>query len=125
MSTKSVSELIEAYIKIRDRRSELEAERTKLAEIMDRIEQELRTRAAAEGVEGFKTAHGSTYNTVTLKASIADWGVFSRWMVENDALDFVERRVRSKEVEAFLEANGDTPPGVTTSREIATRIRRS
>lgn len=124
----SVDTLVSVYIKIRNARAantrEYEAKDKELSAQLKQVEQELTRRAQAEGVEGFKTEHGTTYLDTSVKASIRDDTAFFAWIKQHDAFDFLERRVKGSEVKKYIENHeGALPPGIDVFKEITTKVR--
>lgn len=125
-----IDRMVEVYIKLRDRRaartSQYEKEDKEDREKMAVIENELLRRATAEGVTGFKTEHGVTYSDVKYVCSGADWGAFYDWIVENNAFDMLERRIKSTTVKTYMEENdGAVPPGVNVMTIRQMKVRRN
>jgi len=131
MTDVTVDRLVATYIKIRDARAAASAEHrqkdAELKEKMDLINNALLAKAHEDGVTGFKVAGvGTTYIDVELQCSGADWGVFYNWMKENDALDMLERRIKSTEIKKYMdEHEGAIPPGVNTFSQQIMKIRKS
>lgn len=126
----SVDKLVDVYIKLRDRRaartSQYEKEDKTDKEKMEVVEAALLKRAEEEGVTGFKTEHGTTYVDVKYLCSGADWGAFYNWMKENDALDMLERRIKSTSIKTYMEENeGAIPPGVNVMSVRQMKVRRN
>jgi len=54
-----------------------------------------------------------------------DWDSFKTFMVENDALDLVERRISQLNMAKFLEENPDNiPPGLSSESEYAITVKK-
>ncbi len=125
-----VDKLVKIYVKIRDA---LSAEKKKFDAIeadykgqMAMVATELKARAQAEGVDGFKTEFGTVYLSETMKTSCADWGVFGEFLKTHDPLEFMEKRISSTAVKEYMKQNeGQLPPGVSVFREIEARVRRA
>mgnify|MGYP001308262182 CR=1 FL=1 len=124
--------VVERMLHIRDARAALkaayEAEDKALRTQYERGEAWLLNELHATGAQSMKfTAVGATiYETSTLRAGIADWPAFSRWVVDNDELDMLQRRVSTTTLKSFMDQNENTPPpGVTTSSVRSINIRRT
>lgn len=121
--------MVRAYMKMRERRSQLkrEFEETdgKIKAQMEMIETEFLKMFQETGTKNLKTEMGTVFTAETTKASIADWGTFAEWVRANNALEFLEQRVKAKEVTTYLEEHGELPPGINTHRERNVRIRKS
>lgn len=125
-----VDRLVKIYVKIRDAKAAKvkahDAEIKVLDTQMAQIATELKSRAQADGVEGYKTDFGTVYMAVNFKTSCQDWGAFYDWIKQNDAIDFLERRIASSKVKDFMETNdGALPPGVSIFKELQARVRRA
>ena len=131
MSDVSIDRLVATYIKIRDARAAASSAHKKrdaeLKEQLDLINNALLAKAHEDGVTGFTVKGvGTTYIDVDLQCSGADWGVFYTWMKENDALDMLERRIKSTSVKAYMDAHeGAVPPGINTFSQQVMKIRKS
>lgn len=131
MSEVTVDRLVAIYIKIRDARAAASSEHrqkdAELKEKLDMINNALLARAHEAGVTGFKVAGmGTTYIDVELQCSGADWGAFYTWMKENDAMDMLERRIKSTAIKEYMEAHeGMVPPGVNTFAQQIMKVRKS
>lgn len=121
--------LARVYRKIRDARSDLKREYEerdgKLKEQLETIEHHLMALLNEDGASSVKTEFGTIYTSETAKVSVADWGALAEWIRENDALEFLEQRVRATEVNNYLEQHKELPPGVNLYRERNVRVRKS
>jgi hypothetical protein len=120
--------LVKVYLKIREQR----AANNKAAKDADdelkkqlaTVNAELLSRMHKRGNEGFKTPHGAVYKAIVVQVTIADDSVFFPWVKEHDALDFLERRVKSTEVQKYMKEHGAAPPGLTIFKEEEARVRK-
>lgn len=125
-----IDRLVKIYVKIRDAKSAAQKEFDALKKTFDEklasIATELKARAQAEGVEGFKTDEGTVYLSETMKTSCGDWNAFGLFLKEHDPLEFLEKRISSTAIKEFMKQNeGQLPPGVTIFKEIEAKIRRA
>ena len=125
-----IDKLVKIYVKIRDA---LSAEKKKYETIeaefkgqMAMIATELKARAQAEGVEGFRTDFGTVYMSETMKTSCADWSAFGEFLKDHDPLEFLEKRISSTAIKEYMkQTDGQLPPGVSIFKELEARVRRS
>ena len=125
-----IDKLVKIYVKIRDA---LSAEKKKYETIeaefkgqMAMIATELKARAQAEGVEGFRTDFGTVYMSETMKTSCADWSAFGDFLKDHDPLEFLEKRISSTAIKEYMkQTDGQLPPGVSIFKELEARVRRS
>lgn len=125
-----VDRLVKIYVKIRDAKAAKnkahDAEIKELDDQMRAVAAELKSRAQADGVEGYRTDFGTVYMAVDIKTSCQDWGAFYDWIKQNDALDFLERRISSSKVSGYMESTGgELPPGVNIFKTLEARVRRA
>lgn len=99
--------------------AELEADQNKLkALLLDHLNK--------TGSKSIATDFGTAYRTEKIKPSAADWAEIQRWIVENDAFDLLEKRLKSTFIKDFMDANeGRIPPGVNVHREFEVSVRRA
>lgn len=125
-----IDELVEKYIKIRDKlatlKAEYEAEVAKYKTVQEKIEASLLLKFNELGVDSMKTASGTAYVSVQSRASIADWDSFRQFLsTQEDPYIYVERRVSKAAVEQYKAVHADLPPGVSWSETRGINFRRS
>ena len=77
-------------------------------------------------VKHMATDLGTMYIEKVQKASCSDWLAYRQWMVENDALDGIEKRVTQSFIKQYEEDNeGALPPGITVFKEQVARVRKA
>jgi len=121
--------LVRVYIKMREARSalkrEFEQRDADLKEKMSRIEAALIAGLSETGADSVRTNSGTVFTTEVSRASVADWSALADWIVQNNAVEFLEQRVKSTAVSEYMEQTGELPPGVNLHRERVVRIRKS
>src|SRR5688572_25937677 len=105
-----LNELVEKYIKLRDRKTAIKAEYDgKVAEIdglLDRLEVVLLKTFNETGMESVRTSAGTAYRSLRTSATVADWDAFFAYVKAHEAFDLLERRCSKVTVEQFKAANG-------------------
>jgi hypothetical protein len=124
-----VDRLTKAYIKIRDKRSELrkayEAEDSVLKEKLDTIQSALLDYCKDHNVDSVRTPNGLFYRTTSTRYWTSDWEAMNRFILENELPEFYEKRLNQGVVREFLEENPETvPPGLNTTSEYSIRVRK-
>ena len=117
------------YVKIRDKRSDLkkayEAEDQKLKDQMETINGFFMETLTALGVESARTKHGTVYKSIDVKPSCDDWSVFGDWIIENNAIEALERRVKKSFITDYMAENKDgLPPGISVMKEFIIKVLR-
>lgn len=109
-----VDTLCKIYVKIRTAKSELTKDyETKLAELdgkLDHVAAVMKDKLAEAGAKSIKTEHGTVYATTKTRFYPMDFGAFGAWIVKNDAIDLLEKRVAQSNMAKWLEENPTNPP---------------
>lgn len=126
----TLDRLAKVYIKIRDKRAELnrafEAEDQRMKAAQAEIANEMKDRLQALGVKSAKTEHGTVSLSTKTRYYAQDWEAFGRFVVEHDAPFLYEKRVAQGAMAEFLENNpGVVPPGLNTMSEVDVSVRKS
>lgn len=124
-----VSELVDKYIQIRDRKAQLkkeyEAKVAPLEEAHAKIEAKFLELMHKTGTDSFKTEFGTAYRTTRSSVTVADRDAFMTYIRENDEWPLLEVRPSKAAVETFKDAHEELPPGLNYREEIVVNIRRS
>lgn len=130
MQSPTVDDYVAQYVKLRDfLKKETDAfdERLKpYNDAMKLFEAQLGQKMLDDGVESFKTEHGTAYKTSTMSVRIADKDSFVRYVIGEQAWGLVDFRPLKEGVKEFMDENGATPPpGVDITFVTNVRVRRS
>lgn len=124
-----LSELVEAYIKLRDKKAELKAEYDgkvlMIQEKLDKIELKLLETFNRAGMDSVKTEAGTAYRTTRSSASVADRDAFMRFVMERGEWPLLEVRCSKQAVEQYKAANEELPPGINWKDEVVVNVRRT
>lgn len=126
-----IDQLVETYIKLRQKLSQLEAEydekKRPLKEAQEKIEALMLVKFGEMGVDSMKTQAGTAYIAVRSSATVADWDSFREFLDrQDDPYMFVERRVSKTAVEQYKAAHkNDLPPGINWREERVVNFRRT
>tara|TARA_R100001463_G_scaffold8431_6_gene25838 strand:+ start:843 stop:1247 length:405 start_codon:yes stop_codon:yes gene_type:complete len=124
----TVDQVIEAYLKYRNKKEALEAQiKEQVKELKDKmakLEAWIKTKADAEGVTSFKTAHGTAFVTTNDYANVADWDAVLAFIKENDAYDILEKRVSKNAVRGYIDQQKAVPSGVNYGTRIDVNVRK-
>jgi len=123
-----VDKITEAYIKVRDERSELKKEYEEkdgeLLKLLDGFEQQLLEICKEIGVESLKTPVGTATRVVKERVWASDWDAFKQFAMDHDALDLFEKRIAQRAFFDFLEENPDIVAPVNIDRKYGITVRR-
>lgn len=124
----TVDEVVAAYIKLRLKKEQMEAEvkaeTKKIVEKMDKFEAWLKEQADAQGVTSFKTKHGTAFLKTTDYTNVENWDAVLAFILENNAFDLLNKAVSKVAVRGYIEANKAVPPGVNYGTKIEVEVRK-
>jgi hypothetical protein len=127
--TVSVDKLVNAYAKIRDKRSELTSkykeEEGALREKQDKVKLALLSYCKEHEVDSVRTASGLFYRTVKQRYWTSDWESMHKFVMEHNLPEFLEKRLNQTHVRQFLEDNPDLlPAGLNVDSEYTISVRK-
>lgn len=126
-SSVTMDRLTRVYIKMRDKLAaitrEYEAQEAAIKAQQAEVAGAMKDIIQKAGGTGMKTEYG----TVSLKTSTRyyaqDWEAMYRFIVDNDAVHLLEKRIAQKNMSEFLETNPNMlPPGLNTMSEITVSV---
>lgn len=125
----SVDKLVNAYAKIRDRRSELTSkykeEEGELREQQDKVKLALLKYCKEHEVDSVRTASGLFYRTVKQRYWTSDWESMHKFIMEHGLPEFLDKRLNQTHVRQFIEENPDLiPAGLNVDSEYAISVRK-
>ena len=123
----TMDRLTRVYIKMRDKlaalsrefeeaEANIKAQQAEVAAAMKDIIQKA-------GGTGMKTQYGTVALKTSTRYYAQDWEAMYRFIVDNDAVHLLEKRIAQKNMSEFLESNpGMIPPGLNTLSEISVSV---
>lgn len=123
--------LVEAYINIRGQREKLlrefESADEALKEDLRKLEMALLDVCNTINADSIKTKHGTVMRKINERFFCQDWDNFYRYVLENEAVQLLERRIHQGNFREHLkDIEGDgLPPGVNVMREFGVSVRKS
>lgn len=125
----SITEVVAKYIRARDLKAKLEAEHKQhiapIVAAMDKMEGALLALFNAQGMDSAGCEAGTAYRTTKTSATVGDMDAFLDFVKTNDAWHFLERRVAKTQVDEYVAANNELPPGINYSSIAAVNVRRA
>jgi hypothetical protein len=121
--------LTRTYIKIRDRRAELQkkfkTEDDSLLEQLETVKRGLLDFCEEQGIDSVKTPAGLFYRSVKTRYWTRDWADMNEFIIEHGVPDFYEKRLNQANVRQFLEENPDLlPKGLNVDSEYVITVRK-
>lgn len=124
----TVDQVIAAYMKLREKKSQIEAEtKEKVKQVkasMEKLEAWIKEKADQDGVTSFKTKHGTAFLTTTDFAGVENWDDVIEFIKINDAYDMLEKRVSKTAVRGYIKSNNEVPPGINYGTRLDVNVRK-
>ena len=122
-----LDKLAKVYRKIKSEIDTLTREHDTKIEILKASQEQLKfamkDQMKALGVKSVNTAFGTLSMVSKIRYSTQDWDSFKKFMIENDALDLLEKRIAQTNMAQFLEENpGVVPPGLNSFSDFEIRV---
>lgn len=132
MTTQDVipmDKLAKVYIKIRGKMNlltqEYEKAKAELEEQKDAVSNAMREQMKLIGSKTVRTDNGTIMMQLKTRYSTQDWDSFKAFVVQNDAVDLLERRIAQGNMAKFLEENpGLVPPGLNSDSEYTITVKK-
>lgn len=113
MTEPTADQLAKVYVKIRDKRRELEKQAAELKEQEAALQSELLEICKQQGAQTIRTEYGTVSRRTTKNYWTSDWESFANFIKEHDAFSLLQQRINSTNMAQFLEENPDLlPPGL-------------
>jgi ribosomal protein L4 len=121
--------LAKVYLKIRASKQKLtkeyEASLADLEQQREEIASVMRENMKMLGLKSVRTDYGTVIMSVKTRYETTDWESFHKFVVENDAVDLLERRIAQKNMAKYLEDNPDKlPPGLNSDSKYDVTVRK-
>lgn len=121
--------LAKVYLKIRDRIQALTKEHDGviegLKEQQSDIANAMKEHMKTLNTTSMKTDFGTVMLQLKTRYNTHDWDSFKKFVVANDAVDLLERRIAQRNMAEFLKDNPDlVPPGLNSDSEYEISVRK-
>ena len=115
----SIDTLCKIYMKMRAKVSELDAQIATIKEQQEQVSIAMRDKMKDLGVNSLRTDHGTVTMLKKTRYYTQDWDSFKNFVLENQAVDLLERRIAQTNMTQFLEENpGLVPPGLNADTKL-------
>lgn len=121
----SIDTLCKIYMKMRAKVSELDAQIATIKEQQEQVSIAMRDKMKDLGVNSLRTDHGTVTMLKKTRYYTQDWDSFKNFVLENQAVDLLERRIAQTNMTQFLEENpGLVPPGLNAETKLDVSVRK-
>jgi hypothetical protein len=128
MTDVTIEKAIEAVIKLRNKKTAVEAqikeEVSAIKAKIDKLEAFIKVQADELGVTSFKTAAGTAFLTTTDYANVENWSSVLEFIKEQGAYDLLEKRVNKSAVRTYMDQLNMVPPGINYGTMISVNVRK-
>jgi len=128
LENETLDKLVAGYVKVRDRKAELEAEHkakvSKLDDMLNELGATIGQRLRESNVTSAKTAAGTATLSSRSIAMCGDWSALYEWITTTGRFDILERRIKVGAVKEIAEEEGKMPPGVKLDTKEQVMVRR-
>ena len=126
----NLDELVKIYLTIRTEREKLksswEVQDGELEQEMKLLEQSMLTVCNDTNASSIRTESGTVIRSLKERFTTNDWDNFKKFVLDNEAIDLLERRIHQGNFKEFMAEHKDDglPPGVNVMREFTIVVRK-
>ena len=126
----NLDDLVKIYLTIRTEREKLksgwEVEDGELEQEMKLLEQSMLTVCNDTNASSIRTESGTVIRSLKERFTTNDWDNFKKFVLDNQAIDLLERRIHQGNFKEFMAEHKDEglPPGVNVMREFTIVVRK-
>jgi hypothetical protein len=126
----NLEELVKIYLTIRTEREKLKAgwevKDSELEQEMKLLEQSMLTVCNDTNASSIRTESGTVIRSLKERFTTNDWDNFKKFVLDNEAIDLLERRIHQGNFKEFMAEHKDDglPPGVNVMREFTIVVRK-
>jgi hypothetical protein len=126
----NLDELVKIYLTIRNEREKLksgwEVKDGELEQEMKLLEQSMLTVCNDTNASSIRTVSGTVIRSLKERFTTNDWDNFKKFVLDNEAIDLLERRIHQGNFKEFMAEHKDDglPPGVNVMREFTIVVRK-
>ena len=126
----SMAKLARIYIKIRtviqQKEQQHEAELAALKEQRDEVATAMKDMLMSQQATSMRTDSGTVVLTKKTRYYAQDWEEMKRFIIDNEAVDLLEKRIAQRNMEQWLEQNPEkVPPGLNSVSEWDVSVRKA
>ena len=125
-----LDDLVNVYLTIRNEREKLKAswevQDGELEQDMKSLEQSMLTICNDTNASSIRTESGTVIRSLKERFTTNDWDNFKKFVLDNEAIDLLERRIHQGNFKEFMAEHKDEglPPGVNVMREFTIVVRK-
>ena len=126
----NLDDLVKIYLTIRTERERIESDWKRhddeLQQEMKLLEQSMLTVCNDTNASSIRTESGTVIRSLKERFTTNDWDNFKKFVLDNEAIDLLERRIHQGNFKEFMAEHKDEglPPGVNVMREFTIVVRK-
>jgi len=119
----TLDKLVKIHGKIKARIEALDAEVAALDEQRTEVRLAIKDLMKAQGLKTVNTTSGTVSLVTKTRYNTQDWDSFKKFILENEVVDLLEKRIAQTNMARYLEENpGSLPPGLNSVTEFEIRV---
>jgi predicted Zn-dependent peptidase len=123
--TPSLEQLVRIYMKMRAKLQEIDKEVEEIKEQQKEVKSAIKDQMQAVGMQSAKTTFGTVSLVQKTRYYTHDWESMKAFIIENDAVDLLEKRISQANMALFLKENPTKhPPGLDSMSEFDISVRK-
>ena len=121
----SMEKLVRIYMKMRGALQDLDKQAEEIKEQQKEVKNAIKDQMQAAGTQSAKTSFGTATLIQKTRYYTHDWESMKAFIVENDAVDLLEKRISQQNMALFLKENPTKhPPGLDSMSEFDISVRK-
>jgi hypothetical protein len=124
-----ISEAVAKYMELRQIKDSIDEEyKEKLGKVrkaMDMLESHFLKYFDSTGQTQIKTSDATVFVKTNDYAQVADWDAVLEFVRENDAYEFLEKRVSKTAVRDYIDDKKEVPPGINYGSKLSVNVRKA
>lgn len=124
-----ISNVVAKYMELRRLKESIDEEyKQKLGKVrdaMDMLESHFLKYFDSTGQTQIKTDDATVFVKTNDYAQVADWDAVLSFVKENDAYEFLEKRVSKTAVRDYIDDNKQVPPGINYGSKLSVNVRKA
>jgi hypothetical protein len=119
----NIDKLVSIHAKIKSKMEVLDSQLAALEEQRTEVRLAIKDMMKEQNLQTVKTNSGTVSLMTKTRFNTQDWDSFKKFIIDNDVVDLLEKRIAQTNMARFLEENpGKVPPGLNSTSEFEIRV---
>lgn len=126
MTDIDIDKLVNVYLKMQDKKTELETQFKQLEKQMRTVKVAINDFMRESKLDSVRSSAGLAYRTVKTTYMPTDWDLMHQFVIEHKLPQLLEKRLHQGNVKEYLEEHpDDPPPGLNANTEYSVTVKRN